>query len=530
MKNVAFHNLGCKVNSYEMEVMQQIVQKRGYKIVQFTQKADAYVVNTCTVTNIADRKSRQMLHRAKQLNPDAVVVAVGCYAQTGEGRLLEDDAVDIIIGNNHKTEIADILDEYFLRHGAGCPASCDCKGLSAVGADISRTGDNSPVFKIDDSTAKISVLSDLNKPSEYENATLVCGTARTRADVKIQDGCNQFCSYCAIPLARGRARSRKPDDVIEEIRTLVENGHKEIVITGIHVCSYGIDFDDGAWKEGKVAPSEHMRDDERIRDYRGETKLFDLLEMIDREIPDDRLKRIRLGSLEPRVITEENVRRLVKIKRICPHFHLSLQSGCDDTLKRMNRHYNSQEYKEGAELIRKMYRDAGISAAITTDVIVGFPGETDEEFDITRKYLEELKLYEMHIFKYSRRKGTVADSLPGQIPEEIKNIRSDILLEMTERHSREYREGRLGQTESVLIEEKKGGYYVGHTGDYIKVLIPGEEMKAVRNTAPDAVWNTPSENVRIPNGNEGYEGLMVETVLEALTDRDEVIGKILSNA
>ena len=520
MKNVAFHNLGCKVNSYEMEVMQQIVQKRGYKIVQFTQKADAYVVNTCTVTNIADRKSRQMLHRAKQLNPDAVVVAVGCYAQTGEGRLLEDDAVDIIIGNNHKTEIADILDEYFEKHSVGSQASSDMDHSPADNRMLS----DKPGY------VKPTVISDLNKPSEYENATLVCGTARTRADVKIQDGCNQFCSYCAIPLARGRARSRKPDDVIEEIRTLVENGHKEIVITGIHVCSYGIDFDDEAWKEGKVAPSEHMRDDERIRDYRGETKLFDLLEMIDREIPDDRLKRIRLGSLEPRVITEENVRRLVKIKRICPHFHLSLQSGCDDTLKRMNRHYNSQEYKEGAELIRKMYRDAGISAAITTDVIVGFPGETDEEFDITRKYLEELKLYEMHIFKYSRRKGTVADSLPGQIPEEIKNIRSDILLEMTERHSREYREGRLGQTESVLIEEKKGGYYVGHTGDYIKVLIPGEEMKAVRNTAPDAVWNTPSENVGIPNGNEGYEGLMVETVLEALTDRDEVIGKILSNA
>ncbi len=443
MKNVAFHNLGCKVNSYEMEVMQQIIQKAGYKIVQFTQKADVYIVNTCTVTNIADRKSRQMLHRAKQLNPDAVVVAVGCYAQTGEDKLKEDESVDIIIGNNHKTEIADILDKYFEEH-----------------------------------PEKTTVISDLSKPSEYENSLLFESENRTRVDVKVQDGCNQFCSYCAIPLARGRARSRKPEDVLEEIRELTKNGHREIVLTGIHVCSYGIDF------ENKFG-------------------LIDLIELIDREIPENVLSRMRLGSLEPRVITEENVNRLVKIKRVCPHFHLSLQSGCDETLKRMNRHYTTAEYKNGVEMLRNAYAKEGISAAITTDVIVGFPGETEEEFETTRKYLEDLKLYEMHIFKYSRRKGTVADRLPDQIPEEKKSTRSDVLLEMTEKHSRQYREARLGQTAEVLIEEKKDGFYVGHTGDYIKVLI--------------------SENA-------GPEGSLRNVILDELTEGDSVIGKIAENA
>ena len=501
MKNVAFHNLGCKVNSYEMEVMQQITQKAGYKIVQFTQKADAYIVNTCTVTNIADRKSRQMLHRAKQLNPEAVVVAVGCYAQTGEEKLKEDDCVDIIIGNNHKTEIAEILDKYFREHPE------------------KKAGDESS--KAQNNSDKITVISDLNNPSDYENSQLDESENRMRVDVKIQDGCNQFCTYCAIPLARGRARSRDPKEVIEEIKKLAKNGHKEVVVTGIHVCSYGIDLDDDAWDEGRFVPSEHETESGRIRDYRGETKLFDLVEMIDREIPESMLSRIRLGSLEPRVITEENVERLVKIKRVCPHFHLSLQSGCDATLKRMNRHYTAEEYKNSVEMLRKAYEKVGISCAITTDVIVGFPGETEEEFDITRKYLEELKLYEMHIFKYSRRKGTVADRLPDQIPEDAKSARSDVLLEMTEKHSREYRKARLGQTSEVLIEENKGGYYIGHTADYIKVLVPESEAGSLKFRA--------GENVPESAEIAGPEGFIADVILDKLTDDDSVIGKAAAN-
>ena len=441
MKKVAFHNLGCKVNSYEMEVMQQIIQNNGYEIVQFTQKADVYIVNTCTVTNIADRKSRQMLHRAKQLNPDAVVVAVGCYAQTGAADLEKDASVDIIVGNNHKTEIAAILDEYFKTHNS-----------------------------ITDGE-KVEVLSDLTGPSEYENATIGEGESRTRADVKIQDGCNQFCSYCAIPLARGRVRSRRPEDVIKEILTLAENGHKEIVLTGIHICSYGIDFDDEAWAKGEIKPKTREGENGAVKDYRGETKLFDLIEMIDKAVPEDKISRIRLGSLEPRVITPENVKRLVSIQRVCPHFHLSLQSGCDETLKRMNRHYTTSEFKDGVELLRKAYAKAGKSVAVTTDVIVGFPGETEEEFEITRKFLEDIKLYEMHVFKYSRRKGTVADRLPGQLTDAVKSERSDVLLEMTARHSAQYRAQYVGSVIRTLIEEKKNGYYLGHTADYVKTKI-----------------------------------------------------------
>ena len=300
--------------------------------------------------------------------------------------------------------------------------------------------------------------------------------------------------------------------MIDEIRTLAENGHKEIVLTGIHVCSYGIDLDDESWAEGRFVSSEHETGSGWIRDYRGETKLFDLVEMIDREIPESLLSRIRLGSLEPRVITEENVRRLVKMKRVCPHFHLSLQSGCDETLKRMNRHYTAEEYKKSVEMLRKAYAKEGVSCAITTDVIVGFPGETEEEFEITRKYLEDLKLYEMHIFKYSRRKGTVADRLPDQIPEDVKSKRSDVLLEMTEKHSRHYRQERLGQPAEVLIEEKKGGYYIGHTADYIRVVIPEHEFDSSK--APE---------------NTGLEGSLKEVILDKLTDDDSVIGKVAVN-
>lgn len=458
MRSIAFHNLGCKVNEYEMEVMRQIVQNNGYNIVEFTQKADIYVVNTCTVTNMADRKSRQMLHRAKQLNPDAVVVAAGCYAQTGIEDLKKDLAVDIIIGNNHKTEIADILAGFFAEHPEKMSMN---KG----------------------SRDQLTVMSELSEPTEYENTTYYESSDRTRVDVKIQDGCNQFCAYCAIPLARGRVRSRKPEDIIEEITRLVNNGHREIVLTGIHISSYGIDFDDADWQEGKCSPSEHesVKNGELMRDYRGKSKLFDLIEIIDKSIPEDKLSRIRLGSLEPRVVTEENVARLIAVKRVCPHFHMSLQSGCDTVLKRMNRHYTTDEYKNSVELLRKRYAENGLSAAITTDVIVGFPGETEEEFEQTREYLEDMKIYEMHVFKYSRRKNTVADKMPGQVTDALKDVRSNILLDMTARHSLEYRQRTIGTVLKVLFEEEKDGHLIGHTADYVRVAVKADELADADN-------------------------------------------------
>lgn len=485
MKSIAFHNLGCKVNEYEMEVMRQIVQKNNYKIVEFTQKADVYVVNTCTVTNMADRKSRQMLHRAKQLNPNAVVVAAGCYAQTGIEDLKRDLSVDIIIGNNHKTEIADILNRYFAEHPGRAGADTDDRmdtdafdkadgaGANIISAENSITSGTSER----EVPEQLTVMSELSEPTEYENTTYYESSDRTRVDVKIQDGCNQFCAYCAIPLARGRVRSRRPSDIIEEIARLVDNGHREIVLTGIHISSYGIDFDDEAWNHGEIKSSEHesLKNGEMMRDYRGKSKLFDLIEIIDREIPANKLSRIRLGSLEPRVVTEENVARLIAVDRVCPHFHMSLQSGCDSVLKRMNRHYTTEEYKNSVELLRDAYKAAGHRIAITTDVIVGFPGETEDEFADTVNFLEQLKLYEMHVFKYSRRKNTVADRMPGQVADKIKDERSDILLDMTSRHSQEYRKLAVGTILDVLFEEEKEGYYIGHTSDYIRVAVKADE-------------------------------------------------------
>ena len=345
MKNVALHNLGCKVNSYEMDVMQQRLQEKGYQIVPFDAKADIYIVNTCTVTNIADRKSRQMLHRAKAMNPDAVVVAVGCYVQTGGEQALKDDSIDLAIGNNKKKDLIPILEEY-LEQREKDDASDDLETLH-----------NTTVI-------------DINKTCEYEEMTLKQTAEHTRAYIKIQDGCNQFCSYCIIPYARGRVRSRKAEDILNEIRGIVQAGYQEVVLTGIHISSYGIDFEEEAWNQGHSV--EVMQGEER-HDYRGRSKLLDLVEQI-HEI--EGLKRIRLGSLEPRIITAENAAKLASLKKVCPHFHLSLQSGCNETLKRMNRHYTTGEYYDSVNLLRSVYD----RPAITTDVIVGFPGETEEEF------------------------------------------------------------------------------------------------------------------------------------------------------
>ena len=409
MRKAALHNLGCKVNSYETEAMQQLLEAAGYQIVDFEEKADVYIINTCSVTNVADKKSRQMLHRAKTKNPEALVVAAGCYAQAAGEKLLEDTAIDLVIGNNKKAELVQLLEE--------------------------RLAGRNPQ----------DAVIDISAAQEYEALHIERQADHTRAFIKVQDGCNQFCSYCIIPYTRGRVRSSRPEDVEEEVRTLAEKGYQEIVLTGIHLSSYGTDF-----KE------EHQ----------------DLLELTKRlhQIPG--VKRIRFGSLEPRLITEEFVRELSAMEKICPHFHLSLQSGCDATLKRMNRHYTCEDYLYRCGILRKYFRDP----AITTDVIVGFPGETDEEFAETKKFLETVHFYEMHVFKYSRRAGTRADRMPDQVPEPVKTRRSAELLALEKEMSEAYRASFLGRETEVLLEEpvEIGGvrYMVGHTKEYVKAAVP----------------------------------------------------------
>ena len=414
-RRAAFHTLGCKVNAYETEAMEELLQTAGYDIVPFTEQADVYVVNTCSVTNMAERKSRQMLHRAKKLNPEAVVVATGCYVQVSEEEARADAAVDLVLGNNQKRQIVTALDAYF----------------------EGRTFDD--------------VLADVEK-EQYEELEVSTVLEHTRAFVKVQDGCNQFCSYCIIPYARGRVRSRRMENVIAEIKRLAEAGIQEVVLTGIHLSSYGREID-------------------------GESHLIELIEAIH---PIDGISRIRLGSLEPRIITEEFVGRLKKLHKVCPHFHLSLQSGCEETLKRMNRHYTPEEYYEKCKLLRAAFENP----AITTDVIVGFPGETDEEFDKTRQFLEKVHFYEMHVFKYSKRAGTRAAVMPDQVPEQVKGRRSDVLLELEASMSREYREHFIGSSVWVLFEdmaEVEGRkYIIGHTPQYVKAALAvkdGEENR-----------------------------------------------------
>lgn len=415
MESIALHNLGCKVNGYEMDVMQQILQEKGYKIVPFDERADIYIINTCTVTNIADQKSRQMLHRAKKKNPDAIVVAAGCYVQTGGEKIVQDPAVDLVIGNNRKKDVAEILEEYLAARKKGTLPEAD------------RT------------LRKRTVL-DIDYTKEYEEMKLHGMGGHTRAYVKIQDGCNQFCSYCIIPYARGRVRSRREEDILAEVSGLVRSGYQEVVLTGIHISSYGID--------------------------RGGAELMKLLEKLNAI---EGLKRIRLGSLEPGIITEEFAGRLSELSGICPHFHLSLQSGCDETLRRMNRHYTTGEYLKKVEILRKYFD----RPAITTDVIVGFPGETEEEFALTEAFLGKVHFYEMHIFKYSKRQGTRAAAMTDQIPDQLKNERSGRLIQLEQRMSQEYRRDFAGEKAEVLYEEAKNldgeVYQIGHTVRYIKI-------------------------------------------------------------
>lgn len=464
MKNVALHNLGCKVNSYEIEVMQQKLQEKGYNIVPFDSVADIYIVNTCTVTNIADRKSRQMLHRAKQMNPDAVVVAVGCYVQTGGENAKQDKGIDLLVGNNKKKDIVEILESYLARRATVVENTTDHrKNGAAAMAEGTAATESGTAGNVDKTLGGTTVL-DINHTYEYEEMQLESTAEHTRAYIKIQDGCNQFCSYCAIPYARGRVRSRRAEDILKEVSGIVDKGYQEVVLTGIHISSYGIDFDEQEWNKGNSVRVQGKLHPE----YTGSGKLIDLVERI-AMVPG--LKRIRLGSLEPRIVTEETAKRLAAIDILCPHFHLSLQSGCDETLKRMNRHYTTKEYAESVKNLRQAFDNP----AITTDVIVGFPGETEEEFEQTEKFLEMIQFYEMHIFKYSKRAGTPAATMKEQVPEPVKTIRSNRLLEMEKRHSKEFRKHLLGKQASVLLEEMKEiegkKYWIGHTKDYVKAAL-----------------------------------------------------------
>ena len=448
MKKVAYHNLGCKVNSYELDVMKQLLEERGYEIVDFDQKADLYVVNTCTVTNIADRKSRQMLHRAKKMNPKALVIAVGCYVETDKDKVLADPAIDLAIGNNKKGQIAQILDRYLAsrdeekKEDNGNREEKEREGLSVQ--EISGLG----------KLLGGDTMEDLSLRPQYEDMQLKA-PGHTRAYIKIQDGCNQFCSYCIIPFARGRIRSRAPEEILREIESLSERGIREVVLTGIHVSSYGLEWD----TEGVV----------RFDPEKSGRALYDLLSRI-QLVPG--IERIRLSSLEPRIMTEDFVKKISGLSKICPHFHLSLQSGCDATLKRMNRHYTAEEYLENVKRLRR-YFDA---PAVTTDVIVGFPGETEEEFAATRAFLEEAAFYEIHVFKYSVRKGTIAARMKGQVNESVKGERSDVLLSLTKAQALRFRESFYGKEEEILLEEKvteEGKeYWSGHTRRYVRCLVP----------------------------------------------------------
>lgn len=409
MKKAALHNLGCKVNAYETEAMQQILEDAGYEIVPFTDYADVYVINTCSVTNMADRKSRQMLHRAKKINPQAVVVGAGCYVQTKEAEALLDETIDIIVGNNKKHELVQLLASH------------------------------------ERSRAKEKRIVDINhEKQQYEELFIEKTAEHTRAFIKVQDGCNQFCSYCIIPFARGRVRSRRAEDVVAEVMRLAQNGCREVVLTGIHLSSYGADTGDH------------------------------LLHLIERVHGVEGIRRIRLGSLEPRIVTEEFARRLSDLPKICPHFHLSLQSGCDSVLVRMNRRYDTAEYEAGCDLLRRYFTHP----AITTDVIVGFPGETKEEFAATKEYLAHIRFYEMHIFKYSKREGTKAAAMAGQVPESVKTERSAQLLALEKEMSREFRDYYIGKNVTALLEERivldGKTYFTGYTKEYVKVAFEAE--------------------------------------------------------
>lgn len=426
MKTVAFITLGCKVNQYETNAMSQKLIEEGYKIVEHTQKADIYIINTCTVTNMSDRKSRQMIRRAKEINPEAIIIAVGCYVQVAKKEIENIKEIDLALGNEEKVDIVKYCNEIIQKN-------------------------------------KKEEIADVMQSRKFAEFGETSYTEKTRAVIKVQDGCDRFCSYCIIPYARGRVRSREPEHIIKEIKQIANEGIKEVVITGIHIASYGKDFK---------------------KDY----KLIDLLEEINKI---DGIERIRLGSIEPLLITEEFVQRLVKLEKICEQFHLSLQSGCDETLKRMNRRYTTQQFEEIVKRLRKAYDNVNL----TTDIIVGFPGETEEEFAKTYKFLEKIKFYKMHIFKYSPRKGTRAEQMPQQIEPQLKEERSKKLIELSDKNEKEYNSEYVGKRVEVLWEEQKNEIYKGHTKNYVLV-----EMEAKPSENKENVI----ESVQISQAYEHY--------------------------
>lgn len=413
-KKVAFLTLGCKTNQYEANGMMQKFIEAGYEICDLNDNPDIYVVNTCTVTNIADRKSRQSLRRIKKKN-NTIIVAVGCYAQIAKEKLQKMPEIDIVLGNKEKKDIVEYVENFWAK-------------------------------RVDGESVPISTLvevSDISKQKEYDEYGCVTYTERSRTEIKIQDGCNNFCTYCAIPFARGRIRSRKKENVIKEVETLAKKGIKEIVLTGIHIASFGKDLEE-------------------------EYKLIDLLEDLNKI---DGIERIRLGSLEPTIITDKFVKRLIKLEKVCNHFHLSLQSGCDETLKRMNRKYTTEEFKQVTERLRKYIKDVNL----TTDIIVGFPGETEEEFNDTYNFLEDIAFYKMHVFKYSKRDGTIASKMPNQVDGNIAEERSKKLIKLSEKNMKIYNEKYIGKEVEVLFEEKQGEFWIGHTRNYMVVKVKAHQ-------------------------------------------------------
>ena len=434
MKTVAFHTLGCKVNTYETEAMQQLMESAGYRCVEFGERADVYIVNTCSVTNIADRKSRQMLHRARKMNEDAIVVAAGCYVESAKNKIDEDLSIDIIVGNNNKNDIVNIINEYL------------------------------------QDKIKNKFIIDINKETEYEEFNISKINDHTRAFIKVQDGCNQFCSYCIIPFTRGRVRSRKMENIIDEVKSLSDSGYKEIVLTGIHLSSYGVDFLDESYNKRMEKLTQTEESDEEF------VTKNELLCLIENIANIEGIERVRIGSLEPRIIQENFIKSLSKIDKFCPHFHLSLQSGCDKTLKSMNRKYTADEFYEGVKLIRKYFA----SPAITTDIIVGFPGETKKDFEESKTFVEKVKFYETHIFPYSIREGTKAANMP-QVDGNEKVRRANILNEINLKNQKEFRALRIGKEDELLCEEifiKDGiEYFTGYTKEYVKVAVLNSDLK-----------------------------------------------------
>lgn len=434
MKTVAFHTLGCKVNTYETEAMQQLMESAGYRCVEFGERADVYIVNTCSVTNIADRKSRQMLHRARKMNEDAIVVAAGCYVESAKNKIDEDLSIDIIVGNNNKNDIVNIINEYL------------------------------------QDKIKNKFIIDINKETEYEEFNISKINDHTRAFIKVQDGCNQFCSYCIIPFTRGRVRSRKMENIIDEVKSLSASGYKEIVLTGIHLSSYGVDFLDESYNKRMEKLTQTEESDEEF------VTKNELLCLIENIANIEGIERVRIGSLEPRIIQENFIKSISKIDKFCPHFHLSLQSGCDKTLKSMNRKYTADEFYEGVKLIRKYFA----SPAITTDIIVGFPGETKKDFEESKTFVEKVKFYETHIFPYSIREGTKAANMP-QVDGNEKVRRANILNEINLKNQKEFRTLRIGKEDELLCEEifiKDGiEYFTGYTKEYVKVAVLNSDLK-----------------------------------------------------